>query len=142
MLVCSPKIKVQKLNTRSKEGIIIGYSRLSKGYKIWDLDSSSFVVSRDVTFHENSINSLAIPFSTSNDFPSNVVVPEGEVKEEVDDNIDLVDENPVQPNSDSENIIDERTTNSNEEKTDEVFQDAQDTPQLRRSSCTKKKTGE
>ena len=44
-----PKIKVQKLDTRSKEGIMLDYYPQSKGYKIWDLGSSSVIVSRDVT---------------------------------------------------------------------------------------------
>ena len=137
-----PKIKVQKLDARSKEGIMIGYSQQSKGYKIWDPESSSLVVSRDVTFDENSVDSLEIPLPTSNCSASDVAVPGGEVKEEVEDNIDLEKENPVETNPDHTDITDKSSTSSNDEETENIFQDAQDAPQLRRSSRVRRQTGE
>ncbi len=52
-----PKSKLKKLDARSKMAIMVGYSSHSKGYKLWDPESQTFVVSRDVTFHESSDNS-------------------------------------------------------------------------------------
>ena len=43
-----PKRKTKKLDRRAAEGIMVGYSKLSKGYKIWDIEQKKFVVSRDV----------------------------------------------------------------------------------------------
>ncbi len=36
-----PKSKVRKLDARSKAGVMVGYSSVSKGYKIWDIESST-----------------------------------------------------------------------------------------------------
>ncbi len=59
-----PKNKHKKLDPRCREVIMVGYSSQSKGYKLWDPDSRTFVypdsrtlaVSRDVTCDE-SVNS-------------------------------------------------------------------------------------
>ena len=37
-----------------------GYSTQSKGYKIWDVESSKLVVSGDVVSSESSVDSLGI----------------------------------------------------------------------------------
>ncbi len=55
-----PKSKVQKLDARSKAGIMIGYSSMSKGYKTWDLESSKLIVIRNVTFDESSVDTSEI----------------------------------------------------------------------------------
>lgn len=47
-----PKKNIKKLDARACEGMFVGYSANSKGYKIWDPKRSSFVVSRDVKFDE------------------------------------------------------------------------------------------
>ncbi len=88
------------------------------------------------------IISTAITFFTSNGSTRNLAVPGREVGEDVDDSIDLVDEDPVQENSDPANIIDESTTNSNEEETHQVFQDKHDMPQPWRLDHVKKPPGE
>ena len=54
MLVCYLKRKVKKLDARAREGIMMGYSKQSKGNKIWDIESKKCVVSRDVRFDETS----------------------------------------------------------------------------------------
>ena len=121
---------------------MIGYSRQSKGYKSWDPESSCLIVSRDATFNENSVNSLEIPLSTSNCTGSDVTVPGGEIKEEVDDNIDLEETIPVETNPDPADITGRSTTSIDDEETENVFQDAQDAPELPRSSRVRKQTGE
>ena len=49
-----PKSKVKKLDPRSREGIFIGYLEKSKGYKLWDPETRTCVMSRDVTFREDT----------------------------------------------------------------------------------------
>ena len=125
-----PKARVKKLDARSKEGLMMGYSNQSKGYKIWDIEASKLIISRDVTFDERSVESLAIDIPTSDATGSNVAVPGGDPKKEVEDNIDLT------PSS-------SEATNSNAES-DGEFVDAQNSPQqpLRRSARIRKPTGE
>lgn len=47
-----PNKKVKKLDHRSRKAKLMGYSNKSKGYKLWDVELSKFVVSRDVKFDE------------------------------------------------------------------------------------------
>ncbi len=127
-----PKHQVQKLDARSKAGIMMGYSSMSKGYKIWDIESSKLVISRDVTFDEVSTTSWTTEMNIDNPQSINVAGPGGDMKDEVDDNSDLTPDNPEQteateaPNSDNE------------------FEDAQDNvvPPLRRSDRIRKQAGE
>lgn len=37
-----------KLDARSKEGIFLGYSETSKGYRVWSIDQRKVVISRDI----------------------------------------------------------------------------------------------
>eukprot|EP00171_Calliarthron_tuberculosum_P022915 IDg22915t1 len=60
-----PSSKVRKLDARSKEAIMVGYSTQSKGYKLWDQDLGKFVVSRDVTFDEDGDRTLSVDAETS-----------------------------------------------------------------------------
>ena len=68
-----PKKDVQKLDARTREALMMGYSTQSKGYKLCDADAGKFVVSRDITFNEssNSKNVDTADITTSAD----VVVP-------------------------------------------------------------------
>jgi Integrase core domain/GAG-pre-integrase domain len=47
-----PKAQRNKLDDRSCEGMMLGYSMSQKGYKIWDESLNRAVISRDVTFLE------------------------------------------------------------------------------------------
>jgi hypothetical protein len=47
-----PRRKLKKLDPRSREAVMMGYSNQSKGYKLWDIILKKFVISRDVTFLE------------------------------------------------------------------------------------------
>ena len=50
-----PKGKIRKVEPRSKEGIMLGYSSNSKGYKVWNVESRCIIISRDITFNESPI---------------------------------------------------------------------------------------
>ncbi len=135
-----PKNKVRKLDARSKEGLMMGYSTQSKGYRIWDIETSKLIVSRDVTFLESSVDPTSIEISQRIEDSSNVAVPGGEAKIEVDDNIDLT------PEENTELTSGNNTENENESSanSDDQFKDAQENPQptLRRSTRTRRPPGE
>lgn len=63
------KHSVGKLDARASEAIMIGYTRGSRGYKLWDISSRKVVVSRDVRFGEyfGSSAKSAIEDSAKND---------------------------------------------------------------------------
>jgi hypothetical protein len=47
----------RKLDPKSREAVFVGYEPLTKGYKLWDKHSRTFISSRDVTFDEVSFPS-------------------------------------------------------------------------------------
>ena len=124
-----PKVHSGKLDPRAKPGIMIGYSTQSKGYKIWDIESKSIIVSRDVRFDEFSSNHPTTTFEDSTDVLDSVTVQGGEVRKPMSDNTAL-------PDSNAELEIDDSR--------DEKFQDTNtvSSPVLRRSSRLRKQTGE
>ena len=123
---------------------MMGYSNQSKGYKVWDIEGSKLVVSRDVIFNESSVNPQEVHVPTSTVTDSNFAAPGGERDNNVDNNIEL--------SSDSS----EESENTENEDGENEFVDAQDSPaqqpsqpqqlnhpqQLRRSSRVRKQTGE
>lgn len=48
-------VKEGKLDARAKKAIFLGYATGVKGYRLWCLEDSKFIISRDVTFDENSM---------------------------------------------------------------------------------------
>ena len=46
------KKRVDELDARAHEAIMIGYARGRRGYKLWDVSESKVVASRDVRFDE------------------------------------------------------------------------------------------
>ena len=54
---------------------MIGYSTQSKGYKIWNTETSKLVVSRDVTFDESSVDPNTIEVTVTEEDNNNIVVP-------------------------------------------------------------------
>jgi len=129
-----PKSKVSKLQPRSKEGRMLGYSTNSKGYKIWDVESKSMVVSRDVTFDESSLQSDQIDLEISEELDNNVSVQGGESKEKINGNIDSLQADGAEVGVEDEyqDAFDEQM-DDNESLTH---------PPLRRSARIRKTTGE
>ncbi len=124
-----PKIHTNKLDRRSKPGIMLGYSTQSKGYKIWDTEAQTIIVSRDVKFDESSFSSPISTLEDADEASGSVKVQGGEVANEV-----TIDTDP--PNSVTETEV---HTFSEEE-----FQDSntEPTPALRRSTRISKPPGE
>ena len=134
-----PKHKIKELDVRSREGIFVGYSTQSKGYKIWDLELSKIIVSRDVTFEEIRSDPIEIDIRDIKEEPRKVVVPEGEAKPEVEDNIDSTAEDEPEINSRQHVDADDAVSNSGNE-----FEQAEEAvqPALKRSTRIRKPTGE
>ena len=126
-----PKTKVKKLDARSREAIMVGYSLNSKGYKLWDAESKSFVISRDVKFDEKLDRSNSVAISSSDEKSIDVAIQEGECKEEVHDDIN------------SQSTPSPKVEVEEEEEEEREFHDANKSPQpeLRRSSRIRKQTG-
>ena len=52
--------KESKLEDRATKGIMMGYSRNTPGYKIWNLESNRMELSRDVTFDETILPGISL----------------------------------------------------------------------------------
>jgi hypothetical protein len=52
----TPKSQRSKLDKRSCEAVMVGYSENQKGYKLWDANSKKMITSRDVKFLETQNN--------------------------------------------------------------------------------------
>ena len=80
-----------KLDPKSKEAVFVGYEPDTKGYTLWDRHSRSFIISRDVTFDEETfpscsdlgnqrpplipLPSSSIPTGESFNYPVDVIIP-------------------------------------------------------------------
>ena len=58
------KIQRKKLEAKSRKAIFVGYPHGTKGYKLFHPVSSSFIHSRDVTFHEKEFHNFGHERST------------------------------------------------------------------------------
>ena len=127
-----PKTKITELDPRSAEGLMMGYSTQTKGYKIWNTETSRLVVSRDVTFDESSVDPETIVLTVTEEDINNIVVPGGECRDNLADNIDLITDSV-------DNADNSETANSENE-----FVGAQDSPVQppRRSDRIRKQTDE
>lgn len=67
---------INKFHPLARARVFVGYPPGIKGYKLYDISSKSFVVSRDV-FHENHFPFHSIPYTTNliNSFPD-IVLPQ------------------------------------------------------------------
>ena len=54
MFSCPAYVHVNegKMEEKAKKGVFVGYPMNVKGFKVWCLASSKFLISRDVTFDE------------------------------------------------------------------------------------------
>ncbi len=129
-----PKKNVRKLAPRSNQGMFIGYSAQSKGYKIWDPALHKIVVSRDVTFDErifyNCDNSKCASESID------VAFQGGE--DHLDSNTNAEQEEQV-IEQDSEEKESQESNDEEDSSGDDQFQDTVDTTtqQVRRSTRPK-----
>ena len=131
-----PKERKKKLDARAHEGILLGYSSQSKGYKIWNKSAKRIIVSRDVRFNEAFGRPFQFEIEISDKTAHNGSVPGGQVKKEVELNIMSPDEPLVDKDDDP--------AYSGNDSRDNAFEDAADSPKpaLRRSSRIRKPPGE
>ena len=85
-----PGEKLQKLDSRSRSAIFVGYADHSKAYKLLDWDSWKPIVSRDVIFDENSMPEIEMyqfgsEIKDDEDNSGNFVCLDMGVEEDVDD---------------------------------------------------------
>ena len=116
----------------------MGYSTQSKGYKIWDTESSKLVVSRDVIIDEYSVNPPEVDIQPNAITDSNVADPGGEPARTMDSNIELSSDSL----EDSENTKNEQGENGFINAQGSPAQELSPPKQLRRSSKGRKQTGE
>ena len=58
--------KKDKLNNNAIQGIFVGYSNDSTGYRILDLETNSIITARDVYFFESLPGTINTPFFSNN----------------------------------------------------------------------------
>ena len=99
-----PNSKRRKLDAKARKAIFVGYPPGVKGYKLYNLEKKSFIVSRDVTFFEQNFDHFeeeikskeAVKLDLSNVFPKvdkeSESAPEHSVKKEP-----VVPEHPESP---------------------------------------------
>nr|XP_009588195.1 uncharacterized protein LOC104085776 [Nicotiana tomentosiformis] len=56
-----------KLAPRTRKAILMGYSETQKGYKLFDLDTKTFFIGRDVSFRERIFPFRAMPIENEDD---------------------------------------------------------------------------
>ncbi|XP_074306218.1 uncharacterized protein LOC141641459 [Silene latifolia] len=81
-----------KFEKRSRKSIFVGYPNSKKGWKLYDLETESFYVSRDVIFHENTF-----PFAAINDSVTKTVMdstPDSSLSDEPFNGFDISGANP------------------------------------------------
>jgi hypothetical protein len=69
----------KKLDQKSKECLMMGYSETTKGYRVYDMESRKVILSRDVMFNEKEFPGLLVKRKTHQTIESD----EGEVSEPV-----------------------------------------------------------
>ena len=108
------KSKIQKFGEKAKRYRFIGYSQLSKGYRLLDEETNKVILSRNVEFLENDFNCNKNK-SVSN--PNAVTVYEysnnDNLQDEVD-NISNISENEFNDTENSENEINDTENLENE----------------------------
>ena len=83
-----------KLDKKAVEMIFVGYEPGSKGYKFWNPATRSFVVSRDVTFDEESFPAHKLPGNRPTT-PGDSPFPDHTESSDATSNVDPDDEVPI-----------------------------------------------
>ncbi len=131
-----PRTKLQKLDSRARPAIMIGYAKQSKGYKLWDTELQKAVISRDVQFDEQPCQK-SVDYSTLTSDSGYDVLDQGREDRQTDLEIEQ-ESSKNSDESDSNQFVDCEETLGYETKDQEI--DAQ--PQLRRSTRLSKKPTE
>jgi hypothetical protein len=95
------KSKRDKFASRSRKCIFVGYPQGKKGWKLYDLDSGRYFVSRDVKFYEYEFPFLSNPasptlvsryiapnFDSINDYGDNIIHPNSPASHSLVTNVD------------------------------------------------------
>lgn len=77
-LVHIPKEKRKKLDVKSTECLLMGYSYETKAYRLYNIKTKKIVISRDVVFFENEKEVINFDCSNLNSSLSSIVLPLGE----------------------------------------------------------------
>lgn len=89
-LVHVPKQKRRKLDVKSDDCILMGYSTESKAYRLFNTKSAKIITSRDVIFFENNKKVIANKFDETNPHLSSIVLS---FDNELEDNANSGEEN-------------------------------------------------
>lgn len=94
-----------KLDARAKKAIFLGYARGVKGYRLWSVEDSKFIISRDVTFDENSMEASSkalVPCGVDNETSRSQVVEIEPKDQPGSSRVQAVDHGDTQDESDDE----------------------------------------
>ncbi|XP_070055040.1 uncharacterized protein [Nicotiana tomentosiformis] len=59
--------RYDKLAPRTRKTVLMGYSETQKGYELFDLDTKTFFISRDVSFRERIFPFRTMPIENEDD---------------------------------------------------------------------------
>lgn len=127
-------VKDNKLDNRAKKAIFLGYAKGVKGYRLWCLEDSKFVISRDVTFDEKSMVPNYGDVKVSNQ------IVDIESKDQPDSSHDQV-EHPSVTQDDEEDELDNEVQQENTHVLQQQLQESLDTTRPKRNYKTVQKLG-
>jgi hypothetical protein len=70
-----PKENIRKLDDRTSEAIMIGYPKITKGYKLWDFKAQKIIISREVLFNQEKQSIEICEQDNKNDDESTNLTP-------------------------------------------------------------------
>ncbi|GBP89948.1 Retrovirus-related Pol polyprotein from transposon TNT 1-94 [Eumeta japonica] len=129
-MVHIPKEKRQKLDMKSRQLIFVGYSECTKGYRFMDPKTNKAVISRDVHFLEENIKSKIVE-STSFSAPETKI---NNINQEVHEIQQLKDKNNNEKNNNKEQKLTQIYLPLNEQKSELITQDHENTDEKEQSS--------
>lgn len=141
-----PKHKLKKLDSRAKQGIMMGYCKSSKGYRVWDCALQKIVVSRDVRFDEDGSSAegeVNRKLFASNFSPETISFLDRQDSPDDDPSLSCTDDTPDELEEDGNDVQSKPlSTESDHQSTQSVRKecDATEPNSLRRSSRARKQT--